>query len=62
MIQITKHDDGTASVALPAYVFEVSNKEGTAEALIEKILERVREELEDHFELNARFIADGSAA
>lgn len=62
MIEVMKHDDGTAAVALPAYLFEIMNKEGTAEAMIEEILERVREELENHFELGVRFIADDNSA
>lgn len=61
MIKITKNDDGTTTVALPAYLFEVSNQEGTPEALVEEILERVREELEDHFGLDVSFIHEGEA-
>lgn len=62
MIKVTTHDDGTATVALPAYLFEVLPKGDDDRALVEEILERVREELEDHFELSAGFIESGAPA
>lgn len=59
-IKIVRHDDSEVTVHLPAFQFEIQNKDGSAEALVNLILERVREELEDNFEISVRFIGEGA--
>ncbi|QOZ76707.1 hypothetical protein XH83_15350 [Bradyrhizobium sp. CCBAU 53351] len=59
-ISVIRHDDSSLTVRLPAFEFEIPGPIDSSEALIEKIVERTHEVLEDHFEASARFITDGS--